>query len=339
MVDETDAWVEIEPLSEVGATEVIEKFLLGEVANNGVPDIVISDRASQFVSEHARGVYDVLGLDKKTTAPRSPWGNGGGEATIKISKSIMKKVAREKRILWNRTIWLVKMAMRSRIPEGMRVSPFECRRGKKMVLPSAFLVPEKVGISASEKELREAYEKILVLRDEAAKKMKRKFDEGLQTKRFVVGQKVWLRNEEVTALNPLERIGPFRVKRVTGPVNVEIEGVKNGPKMGTRHAVQSIRNLIEYNGPDPGPQPEFLVTDVVDHQGYGRGRKYRVRWSDGSLTWEPRSCLVDKKANGKQVLVAPFRMYLERNQMLRGTKEFDDDDDDDDDDEEEDEED
>ncbi len=36
-VDETDAWVEIEPLSSMEATEVIEKFLLGEVANNGVP--------------------------------------------------------------------------------------------------------------------------------------------------------------------------------------------------------------------------------------------------------------------------------------------------------------
>jgi hypothetical protein len=171
--------------------------------------------------------------------------------------------------------------------------------------------------------MKEAYEEILKLRDEAAEEMKKNFDGGLKKKEFIEGQLVWLRNEEVTAVNPAERIGPFKIKRVTGPVNVEIEEVKNGPRMGTRHPIQSIRNMIEYSGPEPGPQPEFIVSDVVDHQGQGRGRKYRVRWNDGSFTWEPRSSLVDVKANGKQILVAPFRRYLERNQMLRGIKEFD----------------
>jgi hypothetical protein len=34
---------------------------------------------------------------------------------------------------------------------------------------------------------------------------------------------------------------------------------------------------------------------------------------------------VDVKANGKQLLNAAFRRYLERNQMLKKTKEFADD--------------
>jgi hypothetical protein len=287
----------------------------------------MSDRGSQFLAEHAKGVYEALGLDKRESAPRSPWGNGTAEATIKIAKSIMKKLAQEKRVLWNRVIWLVKMAMRSRIPEGMRISPFEARRGKKMVMPSAFLLPEKAKLRASEMEMKEAYEKILSLRDDAAEKMKRRFDDGIQRREFKVGQKVWLRNENVTAKEPVERIGPFKVKRVTGPVNVEIEEVRNGPKLGTRHAIQSIRNMIEYDGPDPGPQAEFVVSDVVDHKGNGRGRKYRVRWNDGSFTWEPRASLVDVKASGKQLLNVAFRRYLERNQMLKKTKEFGDDED------------
>lgn len=191
-----------------------------------------------------------------------------------------------------------------------------------MVLPSVFLLPPKAEMQASEKEMKEAYEKILKLRDEAAEVMKEKFDRGLQKKEFSIGQLIWLRNEEVTAANPAERIGPFRVKRVTGPVNVEIEEVKNGPRLGTRHEIQSIRNMIEYSGPEPVPQEQYVVDDVVDHQGHGRGRKYRVRWKDGTYTWEPRSNLVDVE-DGKQILVAPFRHYLERNQMLRGTKEFD----------------
>jgi hypothetical protein len=78
--------------------------------------------------------------------------------------------------------------------------------------------------------------------------------------------------------------------------------------------------MTEFVGPDPGPQPEFVVTDVVDHEGSGRGRKYRVRWSTGELTWEPRKNLVDRIGKGKgakEVMNDPFRRYLERNQMLR----------------------
>lgn len=209
---------------------------------------------------------------------------------------------------------------RSRTPEGLKVSPFEARRGRKMVLPSMFLLPHDDNWTASQKEMREAYEKILRLRDEAAEKMKKAFDKGIKEKEFKVGQRVWLRNEEVTAQNPKERIGPFEIVRLTGPVNVEIKEVPNGPKLGTRHKIQSIRNMVEYVGPDPEPEPEFVVTDVVDHRGHGRGRKYRVRWGDGSFTWEPKSNLVDVKEDGTEVVNEAFGRYLERIQSLAKTR-------------------
>ena len=123
--------------------------------------MVMSDRASAFTAEHAKGVFEALGIEKKTSAPRSPWGNGTAEANIKIAKSVMKKCAEELRQLWNTVIWMVLAAMRSRIPEGSKISPFEARRGKKMVLPSVFLLPQENDWTASKKEMREAYEKIL----------------------------------------------------------------------------------------------------------------------------------------------------------------------------------
>ena len=107
---------------------------------------------------------------------------------------------------------------------------------------------------------------------------------------------------------------------MTGPVNVEIKEIPNGPRLGTRHKIQSIRNMVEYVGPDPEPQPEFVVVDVVDHEGNGRGRKYRVRWSDGAFTWEPRANLVDRREDGSEVINDAFRRYLERNQMLGKTR-------------------
>lgn len=319
-VDELDGWVEIIELSSLEADETIGKFLRAEIANNGVPDVLLSDRASAFTAEHAKGVFEALGVDKRSSAPRSPWGNGTAEANIKIAKKIMKKLVEDRRERWNRVIWMVLVAMRSRTPEALGMSPFEARRGKKMVLPSSFSVPQGVRMTASQKEMKEAYEKVLKLRDEAAEKMKRKFDQGLIEKKFTEGQMVWIRNEEVTAASPNERIGPFEVVRITGPVDVEIKEVVNGPKLGTRHKIQSVRNMVEFNGPIPEPPKEFAVADVVDHEGHGRGRKYRVRWTDGEYTWEPRANLVDEGEDGEEVLVEAFEKYLERNQMLGRSK-------------------
>lgn len=315
-VDLVDGWVEIIELSEVSAAHVIEKVLRSVIANQGVPDIILSDRAGAFTSEFATGVFERLGVDKKATAPRSPWANGAAEANIKIAKAVMKKVASELKKRWSAVIWIVLLVMRSRIPEGMLISPFEARYGRKMVLPSHFSLPPSPLWEASIKESRAAYDRILVLRDEAAGKMKEKFDRGLSKARFVVGEKIWLRNEEVTAANPAERIGPFEISRLVGPVDVEIKEVLHGPKIGTRHKVQSIRNATKYIGPDPEPPTEWMVKDVVDHTGSGRGRKYRVMWDDGDFTWEPRHTLVDVMVDGSEVVNEALKRYFDRNPQL-----------------------
>ena len=77
-----------------------------------------------------------------------------------------------------------------------------------------------------------------------------------------------------------------------------------------------MRNLAEFIGPDPLPEKEFEVADVVDHRGHGRGRKYRVKWSDGDFTWEPRKNLMDKKEDGTEVVLEALSRYLRRNQAL-----------------------
>lgn len=314
-VDLTDGWVEIVELSKLTAQHVMEKLLRAVVASQGVPDVVLSDRASTFTAEDAELLFKRLGVEKQTTAPRSPWANGAAEANIKIAKKIMKKLAAQDKVCWTRTLWMVLMAMRSRVPEGMKVSPFEARFGRKMVLPSSFAIPQWERRLDSVAEVEVGREKVLELRDEEARKMKSAFDKKLITMEFEEGQLVWVRNEEVTSENPAERIGPFKVKRLVGEVDVEIMETENGPKLGTRHPIQSVRNLAVFKGPVPGKEPEFEVADVIDHAGHGRGRKFRVKWLDGSTTWEPRRNLVDK-VNGEEIPVAPLKAYLDRQKRL-----------------------
>ena len=316
-VDLVDGWVEIAELSKLTAEHVMERFLKSVVANQGVPDVILSDRGSAFTAEYAEGVYKKLGVEKQTTAPRSPWANGAAEANVKIAKKIMKKLAAEEQVNWTRVLWKVLLAMRSRIPEGMLVSPFEIRFGRKMVLPSAFAIPKYPIWEQSKESIEKGVEKVLELRDEKAARMKKAFDEKLVERHWKVDQLVWLRNEEVTSLHPEERIGPFKVVRVTGPVDVEIGEVENGPKLGTRHRIQSVRNLVEHKGQPPGQPKEYMVVDVVDHDSHGRGRRYKVKWEDGSFTWERRKNLVDIGEDGKEVVNEALRRYLDRQRRLK----------------------
>jgi hypothetical protein len=285
------------------------------IAGSGVPYILLSDRASNFTSEFAKGVFDQLGIKKQTTAPRSPWANGAAEANIKIAKKIMKKIASERKERWNQVLWIVLMVMRSRIPEGMRISPFEARFGRKMRLPSAFLLPSKPTWDASALEMRNAYEKILRLRDEAAQKMKNQFDAKLKQVEFEIGHRVWLRNEEVTSEHPEERTGPFEVVRNAGPVDVEIAAIPNGPKL-TKHKIQNVRNICHYVGPDPGQEREWIVLDVIDHRGHGRGRKYHVKWDNGDTTWVSINNLVDY-SDDEIVVNEALDKYLKRHPNIK----------------------
>jgi hypothetical protein len=107
-VDMVDSWVDIYELKKTDAAEVIERLLRGLIAADGVPDVLLSDRASNFSSEFATGVFERLGVKyRQITAPRSPWANGLAEATIKIAKKIMKKLSMELRQHWNKVIWMV----------------------------------------------------------------------------------------------------------------------------------------------------------------------------------------------------------------------------------------
>ena len=319
-VDRDDNWPTISPLSATTAERVVEAVMRDIIAESGVPDVFLSDRASDFIAEYAQKVYDSLGVEKETTAARSPWADGAAEALVKLAKKVMKKVVDMLQIRWSQAIWLVLMVLRSRMHEGMGISPFEARFGKKMVLPSFFSTPVPQIQSLPMKEMRQLKDRIGELRDETALKMKEKFDKKLVRKEFKVEDLVWLKNDERQSSMEAKRIGPFKIGEILGGLNARIVAVEKGPAIGRRHDVVSIRNLTEYEADSIYAKKEHVVRDVIAHQGKGQGRKYQVVWEDGDMTWEPTKNLCDKShaKDAKKLVVAEALLrYWDRNPRLK----------------------
>ena len=146
--------------------------------------------------------------------------------------------------------------------------------------------------------------------------MKRKLDKGVKETEFKVGNLVWhVPRRQRSGMEP-RKSGPFKIKKILGKATVEIAQVEEGPDLGQRPAIQSIRNLEVYKHDKVYKQKELVVKEILRHGGKGRGRKYEVRWEDGTTSWEPRKNLVDKEADGTVTLNSELVAYLDRNPTL-----------------------
>ena len=89
--DAYSKWIEVCPTSSTVATATIEK-LRQAFANDGLPEMVVSDNGSGFRSEEIADFMARNGILHVKTAPRHPSSNGLVETSVRIFKEGMKKL-------------------------------------------------------------------------------------------------------------------------------------------------------------------------------------------------------------------------------------------------------
>jgi RNase H-like domain found in reverse transcriptase/Reverse transcriptase (RNA-dependent DNA polymerase)/Integrase zinc binding domain len=314
-VDREDHWTTYKPMKDATANSTTR--VLCEIASDeGVAEVLISDQGSNFTAKHAEDFYSAMGIEARHTAPEAAWSNGAAEAAVKIAKAVIKKLVEERRKMWSKLSWLANMVSRSRELSEHGSTAFENRFGRRMRTPASFDLPFDDIHTPEMKDLKKLKEKLERKRDEVAAEMKRKFDNGKKKAEFKKNDLVWIvPREKKGALEP-EKIGPFKVAEVLGPVHLKVEQVEGGPPLGQRGNVQSVRNLEAYKHKAIYKQKEMIVKQILGHSGKGRGRKYRVLWEDGSESMEPRKQLVDKDPDGEETINAELEAYWARNPKL-----------------------
>lgn len=110
---------------------VFEKF----IATHGVPERLITDRGTSFLSEAIKAVYNKLKIDKHSTTSFHPSADGMVEKTNSTVVNALKNLVEEAQEDWDKYIHLALLAYRTSFQSAIKDTPAHLVYGRDLVLP------------------------------------------------------------------------------------------------------------------------------------------------------------------------------------------------------------
>ena len=126
------------PLKNIEATTVAEA-LVAMFSRVGVPEEMLTDCGTQFMSGVMQEVSRLLSLQQLTTTPYNPRANGLVERFNGTLKQMLKKMCNERKKDWDRYLPALLFAVRESPQESLGFSPFELLYGRTVRGPLAIL--------------------------------------------------------------------------------------------------------------------------------------------------------------------------------------------------------
>ena len=140
-VDYYSGFWEVDYLADITSATVVSK-LKGQFSRYGIPDLLISDNAKQFVSAEFEKFSKGWKFSHCTSSPLYPQSNGKAEAAVKAAKNLMRKAKQA-----NADPYLAMLAYRNTPTKGMDTSPVQrlmLRRTKTLLPTTKQLLKPKI---------------------------------------------------------------------------------------------------------------------------------------------------------------------------------------------------
>ena len=134
--DRFTRWVEAVPLENIRAENVCRKFVETWVSRFGVPDVVVTDRGSQFTSSSWTALSERLGFTRRTTTAYHPCSNGLVE---RVHRTLKTALCSADAIHWVDSLPLVLLGLRSALKTDLGCSAAELVYGTTLRLPGDFV--------------------------------------------------------------------------------------------------------------------------------------------------------------------------------------------------------
>ncbi|OMJ24835.1 Pol polyprotein [Smittium culicis] len=120
-------------------TSTVVDFIITEIVQvYGVPQQLITDRGSNFLSETSEKLYEFLEIKHKPTTTYRPQANGQVERLNQTLKNVLSKLCREHTKDWDCYMWKTLLAIRSMKNRSTGYSPSEMLYGTEMTLPTSW---------------------------------------------------------------------------------------------------------------------------------------------------------------------------------------------------------
>lgn len=134
-IDRFTRWPEAIPIADQRAETIAEAFYINWVARFGVPDIITTDRGTNFESSLFKSLTRFLGVHKTRTTAYHPASNGVVERLHRQIKASIMCHATER---WSEVLPAILLGIRASFREDLRASAAELVYGTTLKLPGEF---------------------------------------------------------------------------------------------------------------------------------------------------------------------------------------------------------
>ena len=152
-------------------TETVAEALVNIFSRLGVPEEILSDLGTQFVSDCMKEVTRLLSIKQITTTPYHPMCNGLTEKFNGTMKLMLKRLCSEQPRQWHRFINPLLFAYREVPQESTGFSPFELLYGRAVRGPMTIL-RELWTKEVEEPEVKNSYQYVFELREKLEETLK-----------------------------------------------------------------------------------------------------------------------------------------------------------------------
>lgn len=210
------------PMRQVDAEAVAKKVFRHWISIFGSPQIIHTDRGSNFESDLFRQQCALFGIIKTRTSPYYPQADGLVERLFRTVKPMISAVVLTNKMEWCEALPFVEMGLRSAVQSSTAFSPFEVLFGKSMKLPTIWQEPqfETKGARNHGEYISSLRETLEAIRKTVAENIHKATDKQAQhynkyrtSKQLILGDKVLVKVEGHIP-------GEFPIKKFSGPYEV-----------------------------------------------------------------------------------------------------------------------
>ena len=265
LVDYATRYPEAVPLKKF-TTEAVAEALLDTYSRVGIPEEVLTDQGTQFMSECMQEVSRLLSIKGLTSTPYHPICNGLVERWNGTLKSMIKRLCQDQPKQWHRLINPVLFAYREVPQESTGFSPFQLLYGRSVRGPGTIL-EGMPGVGSY-------IDDIVIYSDS--------WEDHIKTLKELFGK---LRKAKITARPTKCLLGASRMEflghqvggDVITPSRDNLEKVRNTPRPTTKKQVRSFLGLVGYYRDHIPAFAEISapLTDLLK-----KGKAEHIQWSE-----------------------------------------------------------
>ena len=141
IVDRFSRWPAAIPIANISAETVVDALTHGWIANYGVPEIITTDRGSQFASQIFTQLLENWGIKHISTTAYHPESNGMVERLHRRLKESLIALGQGERLQWFWKLPMSLLALRSTMKPDIGASPAELVYGEGITVPGQLIGP------------------------------------------------------------------------------------------------------------------------------------------------------------------------------------------------------